>query len=305
MREPSRRSIPTERDVALAPLVPGHVLRISHGELAVYVAPAAGGRLYQVAFDGRDWLSTYSAGHPGAISWGCFPMVPWAGRIRGGRFKFGDREYRVPMTLGAHAIHGTGYDLPWTVVAHAPDRVELGIELPCDDRWPFGGSARQVIVAGARRLVLTLAVRAGGQAMPAVVGWHPWFLKPDVLRFIPDGLYPRDAEGIAVPTLAVPTRGPWDDCFSNSQPVTLERGTHALRLESDCPYWVVYDEPGHATCIEPQSGPPNGFNTGLASILEPGAELASTFTWSWSQLPAPSAPSVNRHAASQRDDVEC
>lgn len=305
MRARSRRSILTEPDAALAPRVPGNVLRVSHGELAAYVAPAAGGRLCQVAFEGLDWLATYDAEHAGAISWGCFPMVPWAGRVRGGRFRFRGCDYRLPVTLGAHAIHGTGYDVPWTVLASAPDRVELGLELPHDDRWPFGGRARQVIAVGERRLVLTLAVRAGEQAMPAVVGWHPWFLKPDALQFVPDGCYPRDAEGIATSTLAPPMAGPWDDCFRNTRPVVLERSAHALRLESDCPYWVVYDEPRHATCVEPQSGPPDAFNSGLANFLEPGAEQVSTFTWSWSRLPPMPAGARRRDAASQRDDPEC
>jgi aldose 1-epimerase len=30
-----------------------------------------------------------------------------------------------------------------------------------------------------------------------------------------------------------------------------------LALSSDCSHWVLYDEPAHATCVEPQSGPPN------------------------------------------------
>ncbi|MFM8955562.1 MAG: hypothetical protein ACKOH9_07230, partial [Actinomycetota bacterium] len=33
-----------------------------------------------------------------------------------------------------------------------------------------------------------------------------------------------------------------------------------VTVESDCSHWVVYDQPEHAICVEPQSGPPDGFN---------------------------------------------
>ncbi len=284
MQERLQRSTPTGLDPALVPSPPGPLLRIACGELAAYVSPRAGGRLHQVAFAGHDWLVTYEPARTGAISWGCFPMVPWAGRLRRGQFRFDGTDYALSPTLGLHAIHGVGYLMPWSVRGHTGTRVELGLELPADARWPFGGSARQVIIADERRLTLTLAVKAGRRSMPAAIGWHPWFLKPDALRFAPEGYFPRDAEGIAGHALTKPVRGPWDDCFRNRLPVVLERGAHALRLESACPYWVVYDEPRHATCVEPQSGPPDAFNGGPACVLEPGAELASTLTWCWSKL---------------------
>jgi aldose 1-epimerase len=44
---------------------------------------------------------------------------------------------------------------------------------------------------------------------------------------------------------------------------------------------VVYDEPAHATCVEPQSGPPDAFNLGRARDLEPGASLSARFLWEW------------------------
>lgn len=283
MRGPSGRSIRTNRDTALAPVRPGRLVRIVSGALVVDVAPEAGGRIAQVTFHEREWLVGYAASHDGAISWGCFPMVPWAGRIRRGRFTFERRHYQLPATLGAHAIHGAGFDVPWSIESRGLDRIELALQLPADDRWPFGGSARQILAVTDDRFTLTLAVRAGERTMPAVVGWHPWFLKPDAMRFMPYGYYPRDADGIAIAPLSRPGLGPWDDCFRNARPVTLERGPYALELRSSCAYWVVYDEPKHATCVEPQSGPPDAFNNGLATTLAPRDELVATFAWRWLQ----------------------
>ncbi len=94
------------------------------------------------------------------------------------------------------------------------------------------------------------------------VGWHPWFRKPDSLGFHPDAMYERDLIGLPTGQLIAPSAGPWDDCFVNTAPVTLRYGgeVQTLTLSSDCDHWVVYDEPAHATCVEPQSGPPDAFN---------------------------------------------
>jgi aldose 1-epimerase len=268
-------------DAALRPLVPGPLLRIGCGALAVDIAPQAGGRLAQIAFDGVDWLVGYDTHNAATIAWGSFPMLPWAGRVRHGRFDFRGRHCELPVDLGAHAIHGVGLALPWQVEQHTPTRAVLALRLPGDARWPFGGSARQCIEAGERHLRLTLTLSAGEQAMPATLGWHPWFPKPDALDFRPERYYPRDAEGIAQWPLRDPPPGPWDDCFVNREPVLLRRGGQCLRLSSDCDHWVVYDEPAHATCVEPQSGPPDAFNLGLAPSLGPGESLSAWFLMEW------------------------
>jgi aldose 1-epimerase len=120
-------------------------------------------------------------------------------------------------------------------------------------------------------------------AMPhPVLGWHPWFVKPERLEFAPTHCYPRDAEGIATLPLADPPWGSaWDDCFINSTPVSLQRGQQVLRLTSDCIHWVVYDERAHSTCVEPQLGPPDAFNLLATPTLSPGETAHAWFLLEW------------------------
>jgi aldose 1-epimerase len=54
-----------------------------------------------------------------------------------------------------------------------------------------------------------------------------------------------------------------------------------LMVSSSCDHWVVYDQPDHATCVEPQSGPPDGF-TLCPEVLAPGETLRHTMTIAWS-----------------------
>lgn len=274
------------RDAA-SPLAPGPLVRLAQGALAVDLAPMAGGRIAQITFHGEDWLVGYDSRHQAMIAWGSYPMLPWAGRIRHGRFAFGGRRHQLPANLGGHAIHGVAFGLPWHVDQLSAARAELSLRLPQDERWPFGGMARQRIEVGARQLRLSLAVTAGDLPMPATIGWHPWFRKPDRLDFRPSRYYPRDPEGLPTLPLAAPPPGPWDDCFVNGQPVLLERGGQSLRLTSDCDHWVVYDETAHATCVEPQSGPPDAFNLDPERCLAPGASLSAWFLLEWLEPDVP------------------
>jgi aldose 1-epimerase len=266
---------------ALAELAPGNLLNIASKALVVAVAPEAGGRIAQIEYHGQEWLVGYSREHAAMIGWGSYPMLPWAGRIRHGRFEFAGRLHQLPPNFGGHAIHGVGFAMPWRVDAHSPAHVELSLALPDDERWPFGGSARQRITVAEHSLRMQLQVTAGEKRMPAVIGWHPWLRKPDRIEFRPSRVYPRDAEGIATCPLAEPPPPPWDDCFLNGEPVILERSSQRLRLSSNCDHWVVYDEPAYATCIEPQSGPADAFNLHPTRYLEPGTTVTAWFLWEW------------------------
>jgi aldose 1-epimerase len=42
----------------------------------------------------------------------------------------------------------------------------------------------------------------------------------------------------------------------------------------------VFDEPEHAICVEPQTGPPDAFTLDPV-VVRPGEPLVATATWSW------------------------
>lgn len=267
-----------------APLAPGPLLRLANrAGLEVDVAPEAGGRIAQIRCDGAEQLVGHGEhGATAAIAWGCYPMVPWCGRIRDGRFGFDGNEYRLPRFFDGHAIHGVGYVLPWRVEAQSAQEVVLSLALPRDGRWPFGGEARQRVALRDRWLELELSVVAGERAMPVALGWHPWFRKPERLDFRPEAIYPRDRANITRLPPGPPRPGPWDDCFVNRRQVVLHRAGQRIHLESACHDWVVYDEPAFATCVEPQTAPPDAFNLVPDAVrLQPGASRTARFTLLW------------------------
>lgn len=246
------------------------------------VLPSDGGRLGSLVIDGRELLV---ARRPeGPISWGSYPMAPWAGRIRHGEFAFAGREYRLPLGMPPHAIHGVVFDRPWQVVAPGSIAIEL------DERWPFRGRVRQGFNLDADGLEITMSLDAD-EPMPAAIGWHPWFRRvlaegeaPLALRFRADEMLVRDAEGIPTGERVAPPPGPWDDAFTGirEQPVLEWPGQLRLEISSTCPWLVVYTMPEHAACVEPQSGPPDGPNQ-APEVVEPGAPLTHAMRWRWTR----------------------
>ncbi len=250
------------------------VLTDPTGDTVVEVHPELGGRVGSISVEGRELLvSGDASSHP--MQWGSFPMVPWAGRVRAGRFTFEGAPVQLPLDLPPHAIHGSGYRTPWEVVHQDADADQVVLACPLEGE--LGGTAQQVIGVAAGSVTCELAVVAGARAIPGEVGWHPWFLLPTTLEVHPQAMYRRDAEGIPDGTLVEPPPGPWDDCFVHPDPIVLTYPTHVVTVSSDCEDVVLYTHPEHAVCVEPQSGPPDAF-TLRPRRIEAGRELRRTMT---------------------------
>jgi aldose 1-epimerase len=259
------------------------------GDVRVELRPADGGRIRSLTVGGRELLVIDGTDDP--IRWGTYPMAPWAGRVRHGRFTFEGREHRLPLGLPPHAIHGVVYDRPWTVLAASARSAVLAIELA--DPWPFRGRVEQRIELAPGWLEVAMTLRAEDR-MPATMGWHPWFRRdlgddgpPVRLEFEAAEMLVRDEEGIPTGERIAPPPGPWDDAFTGvGSPPTLEwPGRLRLELRSSCAWWVVYTLPEHALCVEPQSGPPDALND-RPEVIPAGGTMRHTMRWSWARLDA-------------------
>ena len=251
------------------------VIELRAGDVTCSISPLDGGRVASLYVGTQQLLverPPHERKHADALEWGSYPMAPWAGRVRHGRFDFAGSAYSLPVNLAPHAIHGTVFAEAW--LAH--EITSTSVRLSCDlgPHWPFGGTAHQYIELRSDRLICGLAIMAADLAMPYVLGWHPWFVKPEVARIRFETMYQRGDDGIPTGSLVAPTAGPWDDCFTDPvDPIELlyrhhTGGALVVTVLSDCTHWVVYDRPEHATCIEPQSGPPDAFNM-RPRFLEP------------------------------------
>jgi aldose 1-epimerase len=258
-------------------------LVLEAGDARMVVLPRVGGRLGSVSIGGRELLVAGDPRDP--ISWGSYPMAPWAGRVNHGRFTFDGRAHQLPITMAPHAIHGVVYDRPWSVVGDDTIAIEL------DERWPFRGRVAQRFALDDYGLEVTMTVSAD-EPMPVVVGWHPWFRRvldegadPVGLAFQPGTMLVRGPDGIPTGERVPPTAGPWDDAFSDlaADPVLEWPGQLRLSISSTCRWWVVYSMPEHAICVEPQSGPPDGLGSS-PDVVSPDRPMTQSMRWAWTRL---------------------
>ena len=246
---------------------------LTAGDATARVDPQAGGRLASLVVGGAERLVTGSM-QDDPMVWGCYPMAPWAGRLRRGQLNFEGRTYRLPSDAEPHAIHGTVYRRAWVVDEEGSMATGLGAD------WPFAGHARQRITLEPGRLRCRLELHAD-TPMPATIGYHPWFAAPVELDVAPTHQYRRDADGLPDGTFVAPDPRPWDDCFTGlAAPPTLTFGDGlVVTVTADVDHWVLYT-PDHAVCVEPQTGPPDGPHL-EPHVVEPGAPLVLSMDLSW------------------------
>ncbi|MFE1263677.1 aldose 1-epimerase [Streptomyces albogriseolus] len=257
-------------------------ITLTAGDAEVDVLPGNGGRVGGLRLGGVELLRQ-------GERYGCFPMVPWCGRLRDGRFRDGATVRQMPLNAPPHAMHGTARNAPWRTARTSTDEAVLTYDLT--DPWPYPGRVTQQVALTEESLTLTMSVETHGSSFPAQLGWHPWFLRnlggEDVtLGFEPAWQEERGEDHLPTGRRVDPRPGPWDDCFGmpGGVDVTLTwPGQLRLKVTSREEWVVVYDEQAEAVCVEPQTGPPDGLNTHprLVTPLEP---LEASTTWTWTRL---------------------
>ncbi len=238
---------------------------LSSGSTRVVVDVHAGGRLTSLVTGGREVLGgSADPAVPPQMRSGCFPMAPFAGRLADGRVTFDGRSWNVPANLGDAAAHGVVFDVPWAL-EHVDDAVAvLAVEL--DARWPFGGSAHQVVRALDDGVAVALTVANDRRPMPAALGLHPWFART------------RDGSD-AVVEVAVPSdedlpRRPWDLCLPGcTSPPTASWPGWRLVIDADTTTWTIYEQDPDAFCLEPLTHPVGAVASGAGGVVEPGHPL--------------------------------
>lgn len=254
-------------------------MKVARGDAAVTVDLVNGGRLSSLVVQDRELLVTAASS---SLDWGWYPMAPWAGRTRRGRFDCGGIEYQLPLHTDGHAIHGTVFTRPWKADTDGGWSTDLGPD------WPFAGTATQRMRLVEGGLDLEMELQALDQPFPAVIGWHPWFVRSldgveAQLGLPAQYMLERSPDGIASESRIPVPAGPWDDCFGGLTDVVSVDWPGVLRLEisSDCPYVVVFNEHADGVCVEPQTGPPNALNT-EAILVEVGKPMTAQMSVRWS-----------------------
>lgn len=271
-------------------------LEIAAGQWRAGVRPGVGGALAWLTHQDRDVLRAMPPDSLNPVDAACFPMVPYAGRIRRGRFVFGGHAVKLSPNFPPerHPLHGFGWHRPW----HVAGILGAGIELVCDhggtDGWPWPWRAAQTFELDEGGLTLTLSLtNTGSETMPAGLGLHPFFRRwrDSRARFNARAVVLSDIEQMPTGEIADPAQfGDWaggivvpsfsvDHCYARwDGRVTLSDGlgTITMTCEGARHLQVFAPGTGRELCFEPVNHLPDAVNRDdwTMPVLAPG-ETAS------------------------------
>lgn len=280
------------------------MLRLEAPGVTASIDVERGGRLASLNVRGRELLIGPAGPNDSSVRWGCYLMAPWPGRLANGRFAWRGRTIQLPRTHGRHAIHGLVWSRPWRVdaVDEARTRASLACELP-RDAWPMGGTVRQTFTLTARGLTMDASIEAA-DAMPAALGWHPWFARGgDPVRLTVDAGTVQEAARVTPSGREVPAVGRLDlrdgpllgrrrldhAYLDARSPAVIDWPDLRVALSYDpSPAVVVVHTPAGAVCVEPQTAPPNALAleppeawAAGVRLLETGETLSARLVLTW------------------------
>jgi aldose 1-epimerase len=286
------------------------MLHLREGEASVVVTPEYGGAILGW-MDGRTPVLRRPV--PDAIlrgdvrGFGCFPLVPFCNRIAFGRFDWQGQTYALDRNFGdhPHAIHGVGWQRPWTVreVSDQSAVLTLRHDATGDQgrAWPFPFDAELAYTLSYAQLRIAMtATNRHISAAPAGIGWHPYFPRRAgvTLQFKAGGVWINGTDALPARHVAVP--GEWDhanespigrarldNCFTAWNRSARIRGIGSVTITADaaCRHLQVYTPSQYDFfCVEPVSHVPDAINRhdlppGQAMhVLQPGESLSGSVT---------------------------
>ena len=256
-----------------------HLLTLNRDGMRCDIAPALGGAIAGLWFEGIPVLRPPpDAGLFHVREAGSYPLLPFSNRIGRAQMEWVGVSHALLPNFAPepHAIHGVGWQRPWSVAAQHADGVQLTLRHPGDSGWPFAFEAVQTLRLAAQGLALELVLTNRAlHAVPAGLGWHPYFAKRAGSRITFSAAGRWEMGPDKLPTRRLPVSGIQDECAALdvdhcfdgwSGSVELHDTLLRTRLSADLGHLVVFTHPSSDfVAIEPVSHVNNALN--LAPML--------------------------------------
>jgi aldose 1-epimerase len=272
------------------------MVELQAGRLRCELHPELGGSVAGLWLAGEPVLrSTPAAQLSSARLAALYALVPFSNRIGHASLVWQGTQHPLVRNNGnePHAIHGVGWQRPWTVLDADATSAMLSFEHRPDAGWPFAFDCSHTLRLRPDALEMTLALtNQSGRPAPAGLGWHPWFPRRpgSHLRFQAGGRWEMGPDKL--PTVRQPASGLDTDCAALSVDHCYDGWSgHAelrdqrmhLRLRSELTRLVVFSDPSRdAIALEPVSHVNNAVHLYAAGapaadlglrILEPGESM--------------------------------
>lgn len=256
----------------------------------VELLPALGGAIGSLRFEGRDILRSTLTETDNPLDTACFPLLPYANRIEGGRFDFDGRSIQLPLNFGDHrnSLHGLGWQSEWTAEGAGEAQVALHHVHGAGARWPWPYRAEHRITLSPGRMAIKLALtNLADEAAPVGLGLHPYFPRDAATRLTATSKRLWLADATLLPTEPVePDRfGDWaqggrvegaeliDNAYDGWDGIaSIEQSWGRIGIEAHgARVFHLYRPAGvNFFCFEPVSHLPDAINRGGMAMVAPG-----------------------------------
>jgi aldose 1-epimerase len=261
-----------------------------------------GAHVGRVILHGEDVIKQSSDGVP--THGGIAVLIPYAGRVRQGKYSFEGREYSLPLGREGHAVHGFAKDARWEVAEEEKKKkktaaVKLRARIE-GQGFPATLAVEIEYTIGRTSFSTKCVVKNTSRHddCPLVVGFHPYFLARDwtlratgrAYRYALADQYFPTGEKERCDLRALGRATSLDDLFKVSGAITLSDSSRHLTIaRKNMPYVVLFNgkkyAEGRSLAIEPYTGLPDAYNNGMGLVtLKAGGKFACGYEFSLSQL---------------------
>jgi aldose 1-epimerase len=249
-------------------------IALQSGSLRCAIAPDLGGAIVGLWLGDIPVLrSTSTEALASAREAASYPLVPFSNRIGHASLTWAGTRHRLVRNNGeeAHAIHGVGWQRPWTVLEAGADSARLSYRHLPDAAWPFAFDAAQAFKLNTDQLEMTLSITNRSEAAaPVGLGWHPFFIKRSRSRIAFEASRRWEMSAEKLPTHPLAANGLDADCALLDVDHCFEGWTGVLhlrdeelqmRVSASLQRLVVYTNPSrNFVAIEPVSHVNNALN---------------------------------------------
>ncbi len=267
-----------------------HTLQNKHWQAGILPQTGASIAFGRVRYSGT-WVDllrpTNEADYANSGKTSSFIMLPWANRIRAGKFTADGVTYQLntrPDT--GNARHGDVRARPWQVVSSDETSIHLQFQSIDfgDINWPFAFSAEASYSLDEENFIWELSItNTDERSMPVGFGYHPYFVRlgerMPMLQIPADQRYelinamPEDAAKPVDPQMdfrelrPVPDELQLDDLLTGeqaNQPNILRYDDWGITLEMQADpiftHTILFSAPDGTLAVEPQTNANDGVN---------------------------------------------
>ncbi|BCU70863.1 aldose 1-epimerase [Stygiolobus caldivivus] len=235
-----------------------------------------GAYLYHLTLNGKPVLLE---GKERQTRGGMALLIPYANRVKGGKYVWKGKEYSLPLNSEGNAIHGLVMDKVWDVKRVRENEVELSLVLNSEG-YP---TILQIVVEykiNSHSFLVNLGITNIGKSdAPLTVGFHPYFIVKGEWSLMPNKARKCISQD-KIPTGEMQDdeiiNKQYDDCFYlPEENITLSSSYSTIRIrKKNLDYIQLYTVQG-AVAVEPMSGAPDAYHNGLGlKVISPNETVS-------------------------------